>query len=110
MLKQIKRQDINYHLHDTIAHVKTFPGATSEDMKSYIEPTLKSKPDEIILHCGTNDLRNEEPQEIAEKIAARNSSPRAESNLIGTNTKNRLPRTGIEEKSSKCLPFGKATR
>ena len=69
MLKQIKRQDINYHLHDTIAHVKTFPGATSEDMKSYIEPTLKSKPDEVILHCGTNDLRNEEPQEIAEKIA-----------------------------------------
>ena len=69
MLKQIKRQDINYHLHDTIAHVKTFPGATSEDMKSYIEPTLKSKPDEIILHCGTNDLRNEEPQEFAEKIA-----------------------------------------
>ena len=69
MLKQIKRQDINYHFHDTIAHVKIFPGATSEDMKSYIEPTLKSKPDEVILHCGTNDLRNEEPQEIAEKIA-----------------------------------------
>ena len=69
MLKQIKRQDINYYLHDTMVHVKTFPGATSEDMKSYIEPTLKSKPDEMILHCGTNDLRYEDPQEIAQKIA-----------------------------------------
>ncbi len=69
MLKQIKRQDINYHLHDTITHIKTFPGATSEDMKSYIEPTLNSKPDEVILHCGTNDLRHEEPQEIAQRIA-----------------------------------------
>ena len=69
MLKRIKRQDINYHLHDTIAHVKTFPGATSEDMKSYIEPTLKSKPDKLILHCSTSVLRHEEAHEIAEKIA-----------------------------------------
>eukprot|EP00794_Sanderia_malayensis_P006564 gene6564-7305_t len=68
MLKQIKRKDINYHLQDTVTHVKTFPGATSEDMSSYLKPTLKSSPDEIILHCGTNDLRYEEPKEIAERI------------------------------------------
>ena len=68
MLKQIKRKDINYNLQDTVTHVKTFPGATSEDMSSYIEPTLKSNPDEVILHCGTNDLRHEEPKEIAERI------------------------------------------
>ncbi len=68
MLKQIKRKDINYNLQDTVTHVKTFPGATSEDMSSYIEPTLKSNPDEVILHCGTNDLRHEQPKEIAERI------------------------------------------
>ena len=32
-----------------------FPGATIEDMKYYIKPTLKRKPDYIILHIGTNN-------------------------------------------------------
>ena len=51
-------------------YVKSFPGATIEDMESYIIPTKKRKPDITILHCGTNNLRNEfeKPKEIADKI------------------------------------------
>ena len=32
------------------------PGATSEDMKDFINPTIKRKPNIVIIHCGSNDL------------------------------------------------------
>ena len=48
--------------------VKTFPGATTDDMESYIIPTLKREPDYLIIHCGTNDLRRDDPDVIAKKI------------------------------------------
>ena len=38
------------------------------DMESYIIPTLNRNPDGLIIHCGTNDLRDSEPTEIARKI------------------------------------------
>ena len=38
-------------------YVKSFPGATIEDMESYIIPTKKRKPDITILHSGTNNIR-----------------------------------------------------
>lgn len=43
-------------------------GSRVEDMKDYIKPTLKAKPDNMIVHIGTNNLRSEEPQVVAEKI------------------------------------------
>ena len=38
-------------------------------MSTYVKPTLEEKPDTIILHMGTNDLRSEdEPDKIANDI------------------------------------------
>ena len=37
--------------------IKSFPGATVEDLNDYIKPSLKRKPKNIILHVGTNDLK-----------------------------------------------------
>ena len=37
-------------------------------MESYIVPTLKREPDALIIHCGTNDLRKDDPETIAKKI------------------------------------------
>ena len=48
--------------------VKTFPGARVDCMKHYIRPTLDKKPDVMIIHCGTNDLKTKEPEEITENI------------------------------------------
>ena len=48
--------------------VKSFSGASVEDMVDYIKPTIKNQPDEIILHVGTNNLKKGNPREIAEKI------------------------------------------
>ena len=36
--------------------VKTHPGATTEDIIDYIKPTIRQKPDIVIIHSGTNDL------------------------------------------------------
>ena len=35
--------------------VRSFPGALIDDMYDYLEPLLKKKPKNIILHVGTND-------------------------------------------------------
>ena len=49
--------------------VKSFPGATTEDMNHYAIPTMKKKPRMLILHVGTNDLKSgQTPCEIARKI------------------------------------------
>ena len=45
--------------------VKHFRGAKIKDMKSYVIPTVGQKPDNIILHTGTNDLKAiDTPEEI----------------------------------------------
>ena len=41
--------------------VRSFPGANTDDIESYIKPTLKSKSERIIIHCGTNDPKNNTP-------------------------------------------------
>ena len=37
--------------------VKSFSGATTSQMFDYAKPTLEMKPDQLIIHAGTNDLR-----------------------------------------------------
>ena len=68
IVRGIGKQEINRTVHKYNSFVKTFPGATTEDMESYIIPTLKRNPDVLIIHCGTNDLRKEDPGKIATKI------------------------------------------
>ena len=48
--------------------VKSFSGATTQDMKSYIQPTIDNAPDRICLHIGTNDLKSKAPDDIANAI------------------------------------------
>ena len=50
------------------AVVKPFPGATFEDMESYVKPTLTKSPTRIIIHAGTNDLKLRRPHEIADTL------------------------------------------
>ena len=68
IIKGIRKQEINRNVRQMNTFVKTFPGATTDDMESYIIPTLRREPDYLIKHCGTNDLRRDEPEVIAKKI------------------------------------------
>ena len=44
--------------------VRTFPGATISDMKLFAVPLLNKKPDEVIVHVGTNDDFHFTPDEM----------------------------------------------
>ena len=47
--------------------VRSFGGAKSQCMEDYIKPTIKLSPNQIIMHCGTNNLpSNEDPKTIAD--------------------------------------------
>ena len=49
--------------------VRSFPGATTADMKHYLQPSLEAKPKAIVLHVGTNDVKNSSSgRNVAEKI------------------------------------------
>ena len=55
--------------HSENVFVRSFAGANTDAMNSYVCPTIKKAPNRIILHCGTNDLRSKEsPWIIAENI------------------------------------------
>ena len=45
-------------------HSETYRGAATDAMQYYIKPCLQRKPDEIILHVRTNDLKEKNPNEV----------------------------------------------
>ena len=45
--------------------VKSFSGARIANTDDYLRILLRKKPDEIILHVGTNNIRNESPRSVA---------------------------------------------
>ena len=57
-------------------------GTNPDDMESYIKPTLKSKPERIIIQCGANDLKNNTPQSIDDNILSLAKSSQQENNTV----------------------------
>ena len=56
--------------HKYLVKVRSFSGATVRCMADHVKPTLQNdKPDHVILHTGTNDLRSEKKlSQIAKSI------------------------------------------
>ncbi|CAB4031179.1 Scavenger receptor cysteine-rich type 1 M130, partial [Paramuricea clavata] len=67
MLKYINPSKLSKSLKQNV-HVKTFPGAKVADMEHYVKPTLAHAPEYLVLHVGTNDLRQKSPRQIATSI------------------------------------------
>ena len=62
---KLSRQ-LNYKHHVV---VRSFGGAKTQCMEDYVKPTVKLSPNEIILHCGTNNLpSSEDPETITTSI------------------------------------------
>ena len=69
MLKDIEQQKLRKGLNNKERiFVKHFSGATVEDMKNYVIPSKKYENDLVILHVGTNDLRDKAATEIVKEI------------------------------------------
>ena len=55
--------------HDNVILVKPFPGDRTKSMNHYVSPDLEKKPDLVILHTGTNNLKSvNSTEEIANEI------------------------------------------
>ena len=67
MTKNIQADKLGRSTNDRVTS-KSFSGAKCKDMKHYIMPTLEKKPDEIILHVGTNDLKSSSAKTIVKDI------------------------------------------
>ena len=66
MAKDIDQGKVRKGLHNNEkVYIKSFPGATTNHMKSYANPSKEFNNDLIILHCGSN----KQPNEIAKEIA-----------------------------------------
>ena len=60
IVKDIKAHKLKHRLaKNEKIYVKSFSGATVDDMIDYARPTIRREPDLIILHAGSNDLRSD---------------------------------------------------
>ena len=70
IIKEVNGYKLSKSLaNDQSVVVKAFPGAKIQCMNHHVMPTLERRPDQIILHCGTNNLPTDEtPVQIAKNI------------------------------------------
>ena len=55
IIKDIKGWELSNELEKFV--VKFFGGVTTKEMELYIQPKIERAPSNVILHCGTNDLK-----------------------------------------------------
>ena len=94
------------------AHVvsKSFSGSTVEDMLDFSKPFTRRKPDEIILHVGTNNLRNEEPQQIAEKTVDLGNAIERETRSTKVTLSSLILRKDDDQPNRKVIKVNKSVR
>ncbi|CAB3991843.1 Hypothetical predicted protein, partial [Paramuricea clavata] len=68
MVKHPKGLDIGKAIGHRVVVKASFLGARTSDMVHYSKPSILQEPDQIILHCGTNDLHNSGPEAVANRI------------------------------------------
>ena len=83
MIKNQKSWEMSKKLKNTNVYVRHFTGAKVRCMKNHIKPTLREKPDHIVLHVGTNDLVSDRPPDlIAKSIVDISSSMKNENHDV----------------------------
>ena len=80
IVKKVKGWELSTK--DDLFVVSSFPGTKMDYMESYINTTLKNKLERIIIHCRTNDLKNNTPQSIADNILSLAKSNQKETNIV----------------------------
>ena len=67
MIKNRKGWEMSKKLKNANVYVRHFAGAKVRCMKDHIKPTLREKPNHIVLHVGTNDLVSDRPLDLIAK-------------------------------------------
>ena len=55
MIKHMNGREV---CRDDSVKIRCHSGATTDDIIDYIRPTVRKRPDMIIIHTGTNDIQN----------------------------------------------------
>ena len=55
MIKYVNGREVS---RNNPVKVRSHPGATTDDFIDYVQPTVRKKPNLIIIHSGTNDIQN----------------------------------------------------
>ena len=55
MIKYVNGREVP---HNDSVKVRSHPGATTDDFIDYVRPTVRKKPNLIIIHSGTNDVQS----------------------------------------------------
>ena len=58
MLKDIQETWLN-KIADMNIKIRKYPGTSSTDKLDHIEPNLRTELDQILIHAGANDLKND---------------------------------------------------
>lgn len=69
MLKRIRLSKVRQSSTNKSIFIRSFPGATTTDMFDYCKPSIRNRPDHLILHIGTNDLRSKEADSVIHNIS-----------------------------------------
>ena len=70
MIKNLKGWEMSKKLKNANVYVKHSAGAKVRYMKDHIKPSLREKPDHIVLHVVTNDLVSDQPLDLIAKPIA----------------------------------------
>ena len=69
ILKHVNGYEITKKLDNCKVYVKSFSGAKIKCMEDYAQPAIRTNPDHIVIHVGTNDLSSKkESAEISSAI------------------------------------------
>ena len=83
IIRDIKQHKMRKALPGNKIFIKSFSGATTDCLEHYIQPSLRYKPDLLIIHRGSNDLRSgKSPHVIAENIMKLASGAKTEENDV----------------------------
>ena len=69
MIKEVSGEKLSRQLNNKhLLVARSFGGAKTQCMEDYIKLTVKLSPEQIILHCGANNLRSSEDPETIVNI------------------------------------------
>ena len=60
IIRNIHSRSLNESLKESLSIVKSFLGAAIQNMVDYTKSFVRRKPDMVILHAGTNDLKSDQ--------------------------------------------------
>ncbi|CAB4042298.1 Hypothetical predicted protein, partial [Paramuricea clavata] len=68
MTKHIDVQRLERSVRGSKVRLETCSGANVEAISHHVQPCLKKKPDDLIIHVGTNDLKAKSSSDVANEI------------------------------------------